>query len=406
MILFSEAIKKIEESIILMETEKIDFKKSINRVLAESVYSDIEMPPFNKSAMDGYACKNQDIQNELKVIEIIPAGVIPQKNIGKNECSKIMTGAMMPEGSDCVIIVENVEETGDNKIKYLHKETRNNICFKAEDIKQNEQILPKGTFIKPQHIAVLATTGNTNLKVYKQPKIAVLSTGDELVEPYEKPEISKIRNSNAYQIISQLDSLRINGNYMGIVEDTEKSTYDNISKALEQNDVVLLTGGVSMGDFDFVPKILKKLNIKIHFDSIAVQPGRPTTFGTRQNKYVFGLPGNPVSSFVQFELLVKPFLYKMMGYNFEATNISLKMGEDYSRKNKKRMSWIPISINENSDIIPLKYHGSAHINALTYADGLINVPVGKTSLKKGDFVNVRQIWQKNKLPKNFSYRPL
>jgi len=391
MILFNEAIARINETIVLLETERIDFKNSLNRVLAENVYSDLEMPPFDKSAMDGYACRKQDIQNELNVIEIIPAGVIPQKTISKNECSKIMTGAMMPEGSDCVIIVENVEEIGDNKIKYLQEETRHNICFRAEDIKQGEQILAKGTLIKPQHIAVLATTGNTNLKVYKQAKVAILSTGDELVEPYEKPGISKIRNSNAYQINSQLATLRIDGNYSGIVEDNEKSTFEKISKALEQHDVLLLSGGVSMGDFDFVPQILKKLGITIHFDSIAVQPGRPTTFGTRKNKYVFGLPGNPVSSFVQFELLVKPLLYKLMGHDFKEINISMKMGEDYSRKNAKRMSWIPVRINENSEVVPLKYHGSAHINALTLADGLISVPIGKTTLKKGDLVDVRQI---------------
>ncbi len=297
----------------------------------------------------------------------------------------------MPQGANCVIMVEDVVETGKSSIRYQRDKVKNNICFTGEDIKQGELVLNKGTLVKPQHIAVLATAGCINPTVYRKVRVAVISTGDELVEPANVPEPSQIRNSNAYQLIAQIQNFGAVPDYIGIAADTEEGTYEKIARALDGNDVVLLSGGVSMGDYDYVPKILNDLGVDVKFKSIAVQPGRPTIFGVKGDQFLFGLPGNPVSSFVQFELLVKPLLYKLTGLLYKPTVWRLKMGIDYFRKRSTRLSWLPVMINDQGEVIPLEYHGSAHINALTFAHGLISVPIGKTELKKGEPIDVRPI---------------
>lgn len=391
MIFFKEALSIVENSALKVKTERIDFGLSLNRVLAEDIKSDIEMPPFDKSAVDGYACKKEDINNVLEVIEVIPAGQAPKEVVGKNQCSKIMTGAPMPTGADTVIMVEDVEEIGENRIKYLKDKVKDNICYRGEDILENDVVLWEGTLVKPQHIAVMASAGCVSPLVYRQIKIAVISTGDELVEPDVRPAVSQIRNSNAYQLLAQAEAAGAIANYIGIALDTEDSTREKITDSFKENDVILLTGGVSMGDYDFVPQVLNELGVDTKFKSIAVQPGRPTVFGVRGNQYIFGLPGNPVSSFVQFELLVKPLVYKLCGFDFSPLKIKLPMGKGYSRKRSTRLSWLPVQINEKGEVLPLDYHGSAHINALTVADGLISIPIGTTDLNKGELVDVRQI---------------
>ncbi len=391
MILFEEALNIVKSSIFAKDTEHIGFMDSLNRVLAEDVKSDIAMPPFDKSAVDGYALRSEDVNDVLEVIEIIPAGKAPEKVVGKRQCSKIMTGAPLPEGADTVIMVEDTEKVGDNKIKYLKDNVKDNVCYFGEDIRKGDVVLKKGTLIQPQHIAVLASAGGINPLVYKQVKVAVISTGDELVEPGVVPAVSQIRNSNAYQLVAQAVKMGAVARQIGIALDTEESTREMLTKAFEDSDVILLTGGVSMGDYDYVPQVLKELGVDIKFTSIAVQPGRPTVFGVRGKQFIFGLPGNPVSSFVQFELLVKTLIYGLTGLDFKPVEIKLPMGKEYSRRKSARLSWLPVKINDNSEIIPLEYHGSAHINALTVADGLISIAIGKTVLAKGEMVEVRQI---------------
>jgi len=374
-----------------MKTEKINFTNSLGLILANDIFSDIDMPPFDKSAMDGYACKMTDINQELEVIEVIPAGKSPKKEIKQGECAQIMTGAMIPNGADCVLMVEHTEKTADNRIKYLKEKTKDNICYKAEDVQTGQKVIEKGTLIKPQHIAILASVGATEIEVYQKPKVGVISTGDEIVEPHVKPGPSKIRNSNGYQLFSQIERCNAIANYVGIASDNEEDTYHVIMKAMEENDVILLSGGVSMGEFDFVPYIMQKAGIDIKFQKIAVQPGKPTTFGTKESKRIFGLPGNPVSSYIQFELLVRPLLAEMMGHTFNPLQISMEMGIDHSRKRSERMSWYPITIADNGTVIPASYHGSAHIHGLESADGISFFPIGKAEIKKGEKVHVRLI---------------
>ncbi|MBT6837105.1 MAG: molybdopterin molybdotransferase MoeA [Bacteroidetes bacterium] len=391
MILLEEAYKIVMDSVELMKTEKINFTNSLGLILANDIFSDIDMPPFDKSAMDGYACKMTDINQELEVIEVIPAGKSPKKEIKQGECAQIMTGAMIPNGADCVLMVEHTEKTADNRIKYLKEKTKDNICYKAEDVQTGQKVIEKGTLIKPQHIAILASVGATEIEVYQKPKVGVISTGDEIVEPHVKPGPSKIRNSNGYQLFSQIERCNAIANYVGIASDNEEDTYHVIMKAMEENDVILLSGGVSMGEFDFVPYIMQKAGIDIKFQKIAVQPGKPTTFGIKESKRIFGLPGNPISSYIQFELLVRPLLAEMMGHTFNPLQISMEMGIDHSRKRSERMSWYPITIADNGTVIPASYHGSAHIHGLESADGISFFPIGKAEIKKGEKVHVRLI---------------
>ena len=390
MILFEDAYKLVINSAVKVENEYVGLNNSLNRILAEDVISDINMPPFDKSAMDGFACRKEDIFNELQIIEVIPAGIAPEKRIEKNLCSKIMTGAMVPEGADCVLMVEHTENLSKNKIKFIKGSTNTNIAYAAEDVKLGDIVLKKGIKIKAQHIAVMAAVGYIKPFVASKISVGIISTGNEIVEPNIKPALSQIRNSNAYQLIAQVEQTGAIPDYIGIAKDDKESSYKMIVDAFSKNQLVLLSGGVSMGDFDFIPGILDELNIDIKFKTIAIQPGKPTVFGVKGNQFVFGLPGNPVSSLNIFELLVKPFLFKMMGADFNPVEIKMPLGKEYRRKKSLRKSFIPVKISDGN-VWPIEYHGSAHIFSFSQADGIISIPIGKTIFKKGEIVDVKQL---------------
>jgi len=391
MIPFAEAYEIVMNSARTLEAERVDITRAVHRVLAEDVASDMDMPPFDKSAMDGYACRREDLANDLTVVETIQAGRAPTKPIGALECAKIMTGAPVPEGAECVIMVEHTASAAENKVRFTGKHTQDNICLRGEDIRAGDVVLRKGSRLAAQHIAVLATVGSTEPPVIRQPKVGVIATGDELVEPHITPDASQIRTSNSYQLCAQVATVPAIPTYYGIVRDTEQALDSALSTALAENDVVLMSGGVSMGDFDFVPGVMKKNGLEILFDAIAMKPGKPTTFGVSPQKYSIGLPGNPVSTFIQFEILVKPFLFKLMGHEFRPIETVLPLARTITRKRTKRESWIPVRMTEDGRVRANDYHGSAHINALCDADGLIVVPIGVASIEEGTLVRVRPI---------------
>jgi len=391
MILYEEALKIISNCANPLASEKIKLEESLGRVLATDVYSDMDMPPFNKSAVDGYACRRDDLQNELKVLETIPAGKSPSKFIGIGECSKLMTGGMLPKGADTVIMVEDVEVTGQDTIRFVAQKTSSNYCLKAEDICQGEKVLSKGTLIRPQEIAVLASVGCAFPEVYKQPRIGIISTGDEIVEPHETPAESQIRNSNAYQLMAQAQQAHCKSNYYGIARDTEEATLKLIQQASIESDVVILTGGISAGDFDFVPAVIQQAGYEIKFRQLAVQPGKPVIFATRDGKYLVALPGNPVSSFVQFEMLVKYLVKLITGNSGNHTHLKVVMGADYTRKRTSRKAFFPVFFTPDGTAMPVEYHGSAHIHSYIHADGIVIIEIGAAEIKKGTQVNVRLV---------------
>ncbi|MFH0988924.1 MAG: molybdopterin molybdotransferase MoeA [bacterium] len=391
MITFEQASEIVQSNCYLLGTEHIDFKESLNRVLRQDVVSDLDMPPFHKSAMDGYACRQEDIRNTLEVIEVLPAGTQPQKSIGINQCAKIMTGAMIPEGADCVLIVEEVEQVSETTIRFKAERTSANICFKGEDVIAGQTLVSTGVRITPKEIASLALAGCSSPLVSKKPILGIIATGDEIVEPYTIPQGSQIRNTNSYQILTQGNQFGCTTKYYGIVPDTEEAIGRVLTEARSECHVVLLTGGVSMGDFDLVPSLLKNHGFELFFEKVAIQPGKPTVFGRSGNTFVFGLPGNPVSSFMVFEFFVKELLAGMMGLKRFSTILKYRLTNDYKRKRSTRRAWVPVQITADGEAKALEYHGSAHISSLAGADGVITIPIGEREILKGTLVDVRQI---------------
>lgn len=387
---YDKALKLMQKHTSSLGVEKINFTNSLNRVLSENIYSDIDMPPFDKSAMDGYACRKEDLANELEVLEIIGAGHEPKFSITKNQCSKIMTGAKIPQGADTVIVIEEVKEIGKGRVKYNLQKSKHNICYRGEDVKTKDLLIHKNTQIKAKHISVLSAVGKIEVEVYKKPKIAILSTGDELVEPQNKPKTSQIRNSNSYQLMAQVQELGIEAKYIGIAKDDKDDISRLIARAIDYADLIIVSGAVSVGDFDFVPQVLAENDFEFIFHGVSTKPGKHTLFGVNKNQYVIGVPGNPVSSFVQFQMLIKPLIEMLMScYNgFEELKVELK--EDFKRKKAGRLSFEPVAI-KNNKVERINYSGSANITALIHADALMLVPKGVEEIKKGQYVYVRSI---------------
>lgn len=390
MIRLEEALEIVLREAISSGTERVPFRESAGRALAEEIRSDLDMPPFDKSAVDGFACRREDLGTPLSVIGTIPAGSGADQPVTSGTCFRIMTGAPVPPGADCVIMVEESKEISPDHIRFTGEWKTSNICLRGEDIRRGDVVLIPGTLIRPQDIAVLASTGHIHPLVALKPRVAVISTGDELVEPSVQPAGATIRDSNSYQLEAQILRAGAWPLHAGIVRDHPETLRKAIDKALSDCDILLLSGGVSMGDFDHVPAILEEAGIRLHFRTIAIQPGKPTVFGTRDKKYIFGLPGNPVSSFVLFELLVHPLIRKIMGGNPNGPVWQMRLGADFRRRKSERQALIPVRIL-NGEIHPVEYHGSAHINAYTHADGIISMEIGVNEMKKGSYTDVRPV---------------
>lgn len=391
MITFEEAYKIVTGAAFRTGKEQISFNDSLGRVLAVPVKSDMDMPPWDKSTVDGFACRHDDLGNELTVIETVAAGVMPAMEVTPGTCSRIMTGAAVPWGADYIFMLEDSEEKEGGKVRFTGKAAKSNIAKAAEDLYKGQTVLKAGRIIKPQDIAVMAVVGATEVTVSNKVHVGIISTGNELVEPEHTPAEAQIRNSNGSQLMSQVMRAGAIGKYYGIAADDEASNARLLRAAVDENEVVLISGGVSFGDFDFVPAVMRSLGLTIHFDQVAMQPGKPLTFCTGERKAVFGLPGNPVSTFVQFEVMVRPFLDKMTGVTAEEPKLMMPLAADYSRKRADRMIWIPFIITGEGEALPLEYHGSAHITALPGAWGLIIIPRGQSWIQKGEMVSVRQI---------------
>jgi molybdopterin molybdotransferase len=388
---FDEALRIALAHARPVDAERVALAEACGRVLAEDVASDTDMPPFNKSAMDGFACRRGDLGRELAVLETVPAGQSPTLPVGPGECTRIMTGAEVPAGADCVIMVEFTEEAGQGRIRFTGEDTQDNICVRGEDLTAGQVVLRHGALIGPEEIAVLATVGCARPLVARRVRVGIISTGDEIVEPTEKPGRAQIRNSNSYQLLAQAERMRAAAAYYGIAADRREPLNEVIGRALAECDVVIVSGGVSMGDFDLVPEVLRANGVEIVYDKVATKPGRPTTFGTSPRALVFGLPGNPVSTFVLFEVLVKPLLYRMMGHEFRPREFRARLERTVRQRKIRRVSWIPVVLTASGGVSPVEYHGSAHSGALCGADGLIRIPSGSAEIPAGEDVDVRPL---------------
>jgi len=388
MIPYREALSVVLEHAGGPQPEEVELTGAAGRVLFDDVLSDMDFPPFHRVCMDGYAARRDDLGGVMQVVDVVAAGQRCTLSLSPGQCVKIMTGAELPEGADVVFQVEQSEELPGGKVRFTGASTADNIARRGEDVLAGDRVLTAGTLLLPQHIAVLAAVGEIHPRVSARPGVGILATGDELVEPGEVPERGQIRNSNSAQLVAQVARAGGTAHYLGVVRDSVSELELAISSALKHCDVLLMTGGVSMGDFDHVPACLERQGVRILFDSVAIKPGKPTTFGAAGSKAVFGLPGNPVSSFVAFELLVRPFLEARAGVRRRICSVTARLGESLGRRHTERDEWIPVCLEEGGIARVLPFHGSGHFAALVDADGLVMIPAGLRELEAGTEVSV------------------
>jgi molybdopterin molybdotransferase len=391
MIPFEEAYQIIRTSVVPLEKETVLLADSQNRILAEEIVSDVNIPPFNKAAMDGFACRRSDLPGPLRIVDEIPAGKFPTVEIKESECARIMTGAPIPVGADVVFMVEYHEIQPDGSVIFTRDKTASNICLLGEDVKEGDVVLPKGTLIQPQEIAILAGAGKTHVDVFRRPIVGVISTGSELVEPNILPAAGQIRNSNGHQMVAQLKRMGMVGEYFGIVPDSQEELRKAIHSAMKMIDVLFISGGVSVGDYDFVPLVLQELEFEILITSIATKPGKHTLFARKEGKYVLGFPGNPVSSFVQLETVGRELLCSLMGNQPKLLKFKCVLLDDYHRKASDRLEFLPVQITETGKVKLLPYNGSAHIHVLSNANAIMEIPIGVKQIEQGDLVSVRPL---------------
>jgi molybdopterin molybdotransferase len=360
----------------------------LNQVLAVDVRADRDSPPFDKSLRDGYAVRSGNYGTDLLVIEEIAAGKMPTKSVGRGECARIFTGAPIPDGADAVVMVEDTEANGEH-VRILDASVKAGqwIFRRGTEMRAGEVVLPAGTKLNAAAIGLLATIGGADVPVFSWPRVGIIATGDEIVPVDAEPGPGQIRNSNGSMLTAQACAVGASVRDLGIARDTESELKEVVGRALADSEVVLLAGGVSAGKFDLVPGVLEHLGVTAHFHKVRMKPGKPLLFGTVNDKLVFGLPGNPVSAFVCFELFVRPALRKMAGDREPASPIgAMPLAESISEVND-RPTYRPAKM-EGAAVRSLPWAGAPDLRAMAFADALIALPPGESRLDVGMPVNV------------------
>lgn len=378
--------------------EQVPLRQALGRILARDVLSDMDIPPFNKSAMDGFAVRAADvavIPVTLNVIMDVPAGGIPSGPIGRGQTASIMTGAPVPDGADAVVQVEWTSGFGAEQVT-IEKgvEPGRNLSPRGEIMKTGRVALRAGAQIGVEEIGLLATVGCDPVPVFKKPTVAVLSTGDEIVPPSVKPGPSQIRDSNGPSLEAYLREMGLDPVNLGQVEDDPESMYRAVGRGLEF-DCLLVTGGVSAGAYDFVQDILVRHGVEVHFSRVAIKPGKPAVFGTRGDKMVFGLPGNPVSAIVIARILTGVALAKRMGWTRPPlATIKARLTRDI-RKKPGRLWFVPaiVRLDEVVTVEPVVNLGSADLTAASRSNCLVMAPKGMTTVEQDTMVDV-VLWER------------
>ena len=393
-----EAQKIILSKVKVLGEKEERIVNCLGRVLAEDIYSSLNIPPLTNSAMDGYALKSSDTRGApllLKVIEDLPAGRVSTKKIDKGKAIRIMTGAILPEGADAVVEVEKTKREERGFVKVLFRVKRGeNVRLAGEDVKKGELVLKKGTTIRAAEVGMLATLGRRKAKVLRAPRVAIISSGDELLEVGKRIRDGKIYDANGYSLQAQVIEASAVPLYLGVVKDKIEALRKKFKEGLKQADLLISSGGVSVGDYDLVRGVLKELG-RMSFWQVRQRPGKPLVFGLAGRKLIFGLPGNPVSSMVTFEQYVRPALLKMGG------RADLKRKEVYAEvteeiKKRKGLKYFIRAVVRKEDN---KYYvkttgpqGSGILKSMILANGLIILPEKVEKVKKGDKVLV-QLWR-------------
>jgi molybdenum cofactor synthesis domain-containing protein len=380
MISITEAKKIIRRETFALTTETVELSEVVGRILAEDIIADMDLPPFDRSQMDGFAIKTKDVKDapaKLRIVGESVAGKGWHNELNSGEAIKIMTGAAVPTGADSVQKVELTEMDGDFVSIQQSTKEQQNIVKKGEEIKKGEKVFNSGETIKENMIATFASFGYEKVKVATRPKVAILPTGSEIVNISKEPGQDQIRNSNSWSLrafAKNVSEVKI----LPIAKDDLKNLKETISEAIKTCDCLIISGGVSVGDYDFTKPALREIGAEIFFERISLKPGKPTVFAKLNNTLIFGLPGNPVSIAVTFFVFVKMALLQMQ----KANKTELKSG--YAKLSHKiqgvkgRDSMLPVSLSTNSkgelEIETLRFSGSSNFIRFALSNGLIFIP--------------------------------
>ncbi len=394
MISVEEARSMVLASIPVLDPERVSALESLGRVLAADVVSDIDVAPFDNSAMDGYAVRAADLAGaseltpvRLRVVEHVAAGAFPAVPVGRGEATRIMTGAPVPQGADAVVMVERTAEEDDGATAVIMTTAGvgENIRRKAEDVRSGEVVLLAGEVVGAAAIGLMAAVGCAEPLVYRRPRVAVVATGDELVAIDEYPGPGKIRNSNSYTLAAQVLDAGGEPHVLEVARDTVEHTKSILSRAPEF-DLMVSTGGVSMGDYDVVKDVLEQIG-EMDFWKVAMRPGAPQTHGTIGGTPFFGLPGNPTSTMVGFELFVRPVVLKMQGHTaLDRPRHAVVLGHDVKKKADRRYYLRAVTelMPDGTYVASLAgAQSSAMLTSMHHANCLLVLPEGETFFPAG-----------------------
>ncbi len=400
MISVEQAREAVFARIERLEAVEVDILESLGRVLAEDISSDIDISPFDNSAMDGFAVHVADLEGAseespvvLKVIEHVAAGMFPQLPLEPGQATRIMTGAPVPQGAEAVVMIERTESLeadggagGTVAIKTTAKPGEN-IRMRGEDVRTGDVVLSAGDIVTGAAVGLMAAMGHEKTRVYRRPRVAIVATGDELVAIGEYPGPGKIRNSNSYSLAAQVIAAGAEPHILPVARDNEPDTRAILTRASEF-DLMITTGGVSMGDFDVVRDVLTDIG-KLDFWKVAMRPGAPQTYGTIDGTPFFGLPGNPTSTMVGFELFVRPAIRKMMGFEaLDRPSVQAVLAHDVKKKSDRRyfLRGRLVKTDDGYGVSLAGGQSSAMLTSMHRANCLVSVPEGMSFAPKGSIV--------------------
>jgi molybdopterin molybdotransferase len=390
----AEAIERVIQHAQLLGEETVGLFESYGRILTEPIIAVHDVPHFDRSPYDGFAIRSVDSVGatgdnriEFSVVDHIGAGIVSNKTLTKNEAVRIMTGAPLPSGADAIVMFEQTIESGDSFTIRKPFDALENVSLQGEDVKEGEEIIEVGSLIHPGTVALLATFGYDKVQVAKQPIVGILSTGTELLDVSEPLAPGKIRNSNGPMIAAQLARMGISCKMYGLSADNLESSLEMVKRAAKETDCLITTGGVSVGDFDFLPAIYERLGAEVLFNKVAMRPGSVTTVAVANGRYLFGLSGNPSACFTGFELFVRPALLKMMGaekiYLPQTTAV---LAEDFTKANP--FSRFIRAVYDGATIRPAGFNKSNAVSSIARGNALIVLPGGSRGFTVGDKVDV------------------
>lgn len=396
----SDAVMKVMSKKLAGTVEWVSIDECDGRFLAEDIVATHDVPHFDRAPYDGFAMRSADTAGassdhplEFEVVEELGAGMVPQQPVNEFQAVRIMTGTQMPAECDAVMMLElteDIERDGKKYIRFKRSLKKGeNVSFKGEDAKKGDVLVKKGTSINPGIKAVLATFGYNKVPVAKKPIIGLFATGSELLDVSEPIEPGKIRNSNSYMITSQIKRVGAEVIYFGKLVDELEVSLEEIQKALEQVDLLITTGGVSVGDYDLLPIIYQKLGAEVLFNKVGMRPGSVTTIASLQNKILFGLSGNPSACYVGFELFVRPFVRAMLFSDKpHLQKVQAKLGADFKKPNPfTRFVRTKLSYQEGQlTVIPSGMDKSNIIMSLAGSNSLTILPGGTRGFEEGDQV--------------------